>query len=92
MSRSNLSVTTSLYVGEKSRPGRPLILSAVTRMVFSVGENPEAPLYLDNIRLERNTETAKALFDGLWAFDLGSISSPIMEGLTALDVGNRFRN
>ncbi len=90
MSRSNLSVTTALYVGEKSRPGRPPQRRHADGLFL--GENPEAPLYLDNIRLERNTETAKALFDGLWAFDLGSISSPIMEGLTALDVGNRFRN
>ena len=87
---STLTIPTALYVGEKSRPGRPLILSAITRMVFSVGETPEAPLYLDNIRLERNTETAKALFEGLWAFDLGASSSPVMEGFTALDAGKPY--
>ncbi|HYW81161.1 MAG TPA: hypothetical protein VE890_16380, partial [Thermoguttaceae bacterium] len=87
---STLVIPTALYVGEKSRPGRPLLLSAITRVVFSVGETPEAPLYLDNLRLQRDTETAKVLFDGLWAFDLGSSSSPVMEGFTALDAGKPY--
>lgn len=38
---STLIIPMSLYVGEKSRPGRPLILSSITRMVFSIGEEPE---------------------------------------------------
>ena len=87
---STLIIPTSLYVGEKSRPGRPLILNAITRMVFSIGDKPEAPLFLDNIRLERDTETAKVLFEGLWAFDLGTGSSPVMEGFTPLDMSKTY--
>ncbi len=34
-----------LYVGEKSRPGRKLMLSGVTHLVFNIGEQPPAPLY-----------------------------------------------
>ena len=59
---STLIIPTSLYVGEKSRPGRPLMLGSITRMVFSIGEKPEAPLFVDNIRLERDTETARRAF------------------------------
>lgn len=73
-----------LYVGEKSRPGRPLILNAITRLVFSIGEKPPAPLYIDNIRLERDDSPQKALFDGLWAFDLGTGTSPVMDGFTPI--------
>ena len=82
---STLIIPTALYVGEKSRPGRPLILNGITRMVFSIGDKPEAPLFIDNLRLERDTETAAMLFDGLWAFDLGTGTSPVMEGFTPLD-------
>ena len=71
-----------MYVGEKSRPGRMLILSGVTRLVFSVGDKPPAPLFVDNIRLERDDSARKVLFDGLLAFDLGTGTSPVMEGFT----------
>ena len=56
---------------------------AVTRLVFSIGDKPQAPLFLDNLRLERDTETAKVLFDGLWAFDVGPAGSPGHGGLHA---------
>ena len=71
-----------LYVGEKSRPGHPLILNGVTRLVFSIGEKPAAPLFLDNIRLERDDSLKNVLFDGLNAFDLGNNTSPVMPGFT----------
>jgi hypothetical protein len=87
---STLIIPTGLYVGEKSRPGQPLLLAGITRLVFSVGDKPEAPLFLDNVRLERDTETAKVLFDGLWAFDVGPAGSPVMEGFTPLDAGKRY--
>jgi len=87
---STLVIPTALYVGEKSRPGRPLILSGITRMVFSIGDKPEAPLWIDNVRLERDTQTAKVLFEGLWAFDLGTGASPVMEGFTPLDVSKSY--
>jgi hypothetical protein len=87
---STLIIPTALYVGEKSRPGRPLQLGAITRLVFSVGDSPEAPLFLDNLRLRRDTETAKARFDGLYAFDVGPAGSPLMEGFTPLDASKRY--
>ena len=87
---STLIIPTALYVGEKARPGRALILNDVIRLVFSIGERPEAPLYIDNLRLERDTETAKALFDGLWAFDVGPPGSPVMEGFTPLDMSKHY--
>ncbi len=87
---STLIIPTALYVGEKSRPGRPLITSSITRMVFSVGEEPESPLFVDNVRLVRDTETSGMLFDGLWAFDAGPGSAPVMEGFTPLDVSKRY--
>lgn len=87
---STLIIPTTLYVGEKSRPGRPLMKEAVTRLVFSIGDKPQAPLFLDNLRLERDTETAKVLFDGLWAFDVGPAGSPVMEGFRPLDPGKIY--
>ena len=87
---STLIIPTALYVGEKSRPGRSLILNGVQTMVFSIGDKPEAPLFLDNVRLERDTETAQVRFDGLWAFDLGSGTSPLMEGFTPLDMSKSY--
>ncbi|MDA1142034.1 MAG: hypothetical protein O3B01_26025 [Planctomycetota bacterium] len=91
---STLNIPTALYVGEKSRPGRPLMLNAITRMVFSVGEKPEAPFYIDNVRLVRDTEAQQVGFDGLHAFDLGTATSPVMEGfspLTDSKTYSRFR-
>jgi hypothetical protein len=73
-----------MYVGEKSRPGRMLILGSVTRLVFSIGDAPAAPLFIDNLRLERDDSARGAVFDGLWAFDLGTGTSPLMEGFTGL--------
>lgn len=74
-----------LYVGEKSRPGRKVILSAVNKFVLSVGDNPPGPLFVDNIRLERDVETPKVLFPGLFAFDFGPSQGPLMPGFTRID-------
>ena len=68
-----------LYVGEKSRPGRPLILGSITTLAFIVGDAPY-PLFLDNIRLEHDTAAKNAVFDGLYAFDFGTGKSPVMDG------------
>ena len=73
-----------LYVGEKSRPGRMLDKANVIRLVFSVGDNPPAPLFIDNVRLERDTSVEKVLFGGLYAFDFGTSTSPVLEGFTAV--------
>src|SRR5215469_3855446 len=42
-----------LYVGEKSRPGHPLILGGITVLAFIIGAPPH-PLFLDHLRLERD--------------------------------------
>ena len=73
-----------LYVGEKSRPGRRLLLSAVNRLVLSIGDKPLAPLFVDNLRLERDDSAEKIQFDGLYAFDFGTGTSPVMEGFTPI--------
>ena len=73
-----------LYVGEKSRPGRPLILNGITRLVFSIPEKPAAPLFLDHVRLERDDSPQKAVFDGLYAFDFGTGNSPVADGFTPI--------
>ncbi len=69
-----------LYVGEKSRPGRMLMLGGITRLVFSVGDEPKTPLFLDNVRLERDTAAQGVAFDSLRAFDFGPGGSPLMDG------------
>ncbi len=69
-----------LYVGEKSRPGRMLMLDSITRLVFSIGDDPKAPLFLDNVRLEHDDSTVDVMFDGLHAFDFGPASAPVMDG------------
>ena len=71
-----------LYVGEKSRPGRMLDLAHITRLVLSIGDTPAAPLYVDNLRLERDDSSARAGFEGLHAFDFGTSTSPVMEAFT----------
>jgi hypothetical protein len=79
-----------LYVGEKSRPGRMLNLSGVTRLVFIVDDNPPAPLFVDNVRLERDDATARVSFDGLHAFDFGTGTSPVMEGFTPITPATQY--
>jgi outer membrane protein assembly factor BamB len=74
-----------LYVGEKSRPGRMLDLTSVTRVVIGHGaEKPAGPLFIDNIRLERDDAVEKARFNDLYAFDFGTGTSPVMDGFTAI--------
>lgn len=87
---STLIIPTALYVGEKARPGRALLLDKITRLVISIGDKPEAPLYIDNLRLERDTETAKVRFDGLRAFSAGPAGGAVMEGFTPLDPTMRY--
>jgi len=77
-----------LYVGEKSRPGRFLNLSGITRLVFAVGD--AGPLFLANLRLERDTAAQAAFFDGLYAFDFGTGTSPVMDGFTPITPGTLY--
>ncbi len=79
-----------LYVGEKSRPGRPLILGGITTLVFSIGDKPPAPLFIDNVRLERDESLDQVVFDGLSAFDFGPSTGPVMEGFTPITPGTIY--
>jgi hypothetical protein len=74
-----------LYVGEKSRPGRKLLSRRIKRLVFSIGDKPKAPLFIDNIRLQRDTQTAKKKFPRLYAFDFGTSKSPLMPGFVRIN-------
>ena len=83
--KSTLVITVKrLYVGEKSRPGRMLDLGRVNRLVFGIGDSPPAPLFVDDVRLERDDTPGRVRFEGLHAFDFGSGTSPVMEGFTAI--------
>ncbi len=73
-----------LYVGEKSRPGRMLDLGHITRLVLGMGDAPAAPLFLDNLRLERDDSPSRVVFEGLHAFDFGTSTSPVMEAFTPI--------
>jgi hypothetical protein len=73
-----------LYVGEKSRPGRNLMLGNVTQLVLGIGPTPAAPVEFSNLRIERDVETPKMFFDGLYAFSFGPANSPLMPGFTRI--------
>ena len=74
----------SLYVGEKGRPGRNLILNGITRLVVALNSS-SGPLFIDRLRLERDPAAASnAFFEGLYAFDFGPAGSPVMDGFTAI--------
>jgi hypothetical protein len=67
-----------------------LNLGGITRLVFGIGDDPPAPLYLDNLRLERDETSARVNFEGLHAFDFGTSTSPVMEGFTAITPATQY--
>ncbi|MGB9677631.1 MAG: hypothetical protein ACPLZ9_03345, partial [Candidatus Ratteibacteria bacterium] len=69
----------NLYVGEKSRPGRPVDLKGITRFVINI-YNPKEPVYIDNVRLEKDTTIDKVKVPGLFAFDFTPKFSSYMPG------------
>jgi len=78
--KSTISIPTDMYVGEKGRPGRPLINNKVNFL----GLLPQKrPVVFDNIRLER-LDTSGVLFNELNAFDFGTQQSPVMPGYTVV--------
>jgi hypothetical protein len=82
-----------LYVGEKARPGRMLDLTGICKFAVIRGDN-SAPLQMNNLRLERDESPAQARFDGLFAFDLGTPTSPVLEGfeqITPATIYNKGR-
>ena len=79
-----------LFVGEKSRPGPNLLLDKITRFILNVGDNPSGPLTISRLRLEKDTTAAEISFDGLYAFDFGSKTSPVMESFTQVTPETRY--
>ena len=69
-----------LYVGEKSRPGRNLLLDQITKFVLVIGDNPPGAVTFGKMRLVNNEKPP--VFDGLFAFDFGPESGPVMDGFT----------
>ncbi|MDE3167081.1 MAG: hypothetical protein KGN36_14845, partial [Acidobacteriota bacterium] len=78
-----------LYVGEKARPGRRLLLGGIRRLVFAVGDH--GAVYLDRVRLERDTAAEGVGFEGLRAFDFGTGTSPVMDGFTPVTEATEYR-
>jgi len=79
---STLTMPTSIYVGEKSRPGRLLDRAHINRFVLSVGE-AKAPVSFDNIRLERDLSDSVKV-PGLQAYSFGPGTSPPMSGFVSV--------
>lgn len=73
-----------LYLGEKSRPGPKLDLHSVTKFILSIGDKPQAPIFLGKMWLERDESLAKVQFDGLHAFSFGPGNISPMEGFTLI--------
>ena len=74
--KSTITLPTELYVGEKARPGRPLLRDRISKVYI---DTKRSKLLFDNFRLER-LNTGAVLFDGLTAIDFGPADSPVMPG------------
>lgn len=74
----------NLYVGEKSRPGRPLDLKGITRFVINI-YTPPGPVYIDNVRLEKDLSIEKVKVPGLFAFDFTPKFSSYMPGFITVN-------
>ena len=77
--------------GGKGRPFRGLMdMAHLTRVSFKIAQgdiwdpnySDKDALYLDNIRLEKDTDGDKYKFAGLMAYDVGTDESPVMPGFT----------
>jgi hypothetical protein len=79
-----------LYMGEKARPGRMLNVGSITKLVFGIDEKPPAPVFIDNVRLERDDSPGQVAFEGLYAFDFGLSTSPVMEGFIPITQGTLY--
>ncbi len=77
---STLIIPADLYVGEKSRPGRPLDKAHITRLVLNA-DGAKTPIFFDNLRLERDLSD-RVHVPGLQAFSFGPESGTSMRGFT----------
>ncbi len=80
--QSTVVIPTDLYVGEKSRPGRPLDKTNITRVAMGIG-SPKAPVFFDNIRLERDMSDSVKV-PGLLAYSFTPGTSQPMPGFTRI--------
>jgi hypothetical protein len=85
---STLIMPTDLYVGEKSRPGRPLDKANITRFVFALSD-ANGPLYFDNLRLERDLSDSVKV-PGLQAYSFGPGAAPPMRGFTGVSPSTNY--
>ena len=74
--KTTITLATDLYVGEKARPGRPLLRDKISKLYIDTKGNR---LLFDNFRLE-SLNVESVLFDGLTALDFGPADSPVMPG------------
>ncbi len=89
--KSTLTIPVKqLYVGEKSRPGRMLDLGAITRLVFIISDNPPRPCSSTTFASSATTSPAKMSFQGLYAFDFGTGTSPVMAGFTPITPATQY--
>ncbi len=59
--------------------------------MFTIGDKPAAPLFVDNVRLERDdAPAAGACSTGCYAFDFGTGTSPVMDGFTPITPGTLY--
>jgi hypothetical protein len=86
--KSTVTMPADQYVGEKSRPGRPLLKSKVRVLAIAPDKYP---LIFDDIRLER-LDTEKVQFEGLKAFDFGTKDSPVMPGYKGVDAATPYNS
>ena len=76
---ATIRIPTRLYVGEKSRPGRPLRLDKIQSVRLArTAKDSETTLFLDNIRLRRHSRPPPPEIN---AFDFGSAHSPLFNGM-----------
>lgn len=86
--RSTVVIPTDLYVGEKSRPGRRLDLAHIKRLALVIGD-ARAPVFFDNLRLERDRSDSVKV-PGLLAYSFGPGTSPPMRGFTAVTPSTQY--
>ncbi|MCC6444578.1 MAG: hypothetical protein IT210_14120 [Armatimonadetes bacterium] len=87
--KSVLIIPTDLYVGEKSRPGRPLDLANIKRVVLSIGENKGGAVDFDRLRLERDLSDSVKV-PGLMAFSFGPGTSRPLRGFTQVTPATQY--
>jgi len=84
--------------GGKGRPGKPLQMNKLTKVSFKIFKgdvwscdySETSPMYLDNIRLENDTDAKGYVFGGLLAYDVGSEVSPLMPGFKRLSPSDLY--